>query len=298
MRRPKGDRTRARVALLYGDAALIAAPETQTAYTGLLKDILAGRVAPPEKAEPGTKPGSGLPASDPAKPLPSAGLGGAKVYIATTQDFDGFAFSTAHDLLVLFPGGEAFDALPSALPAFTPSAIRQGLAPERAGTWTADARGLTVTLGGKPRVYRRVGEAWTLEPGATDRSAYGVFRRVIPLTPARLEGRWRSDESVTTSGFGMPTVTSGSRGRLTFGKGVYATEFKDFAGSSGDGVATVSEGSRDDGGRYRLDDGVLLTRDLGGRRWVSLAFLIPFFDGADPKTMWLAGRRWSRPEAR
>ncbi len=312
-----GSGERARVAMLFADADLLKeyGPTFGALLASLRGDAPKAERTPKAEPSPRDRALAKLPLSDPAKPLPPAALNGAKIFIRNTSRYGMSGMEVRTDPLILFPDGTAFDGGPSyPVAAFDPAHLKEQSTRFDVGTWRIEGATMTLLWPAKaPRdreqTYRRIGDAWTDSKDATKDSTWNVYRRVVPLPPAKILGPWHSSSLMVTGtmGGGTPMVSSGSSSDLAFNATEYADASSSFASATttnmGDGfksggdVTTFSDGKRRAAGRYRLD-GLLLTRERNGRRGVELAFLIPSFDGPDPKTMWLSGDRWSRPEGK
>lgn len=314
--RPAGRSGRTQVGMLFGDAEELDRFDGDFAAT--LKAIAGIRSAPEPNPERRREPTpmeravALLPTAVPSKPLPTADDHGAKVWVRNTQSYGMSGITVSVTPLVLFPDGSAFDSGPSyPVAAFDPAHLRAALPAYDVGTWKIVGNTLTLTwptLDPKDRVrtFRRLGDGWTDRDDATTKDAWNVYRRVVPVTPAKILGAWSTSSLVTTGlmGGGVPMVAAGSSGELSFAKGVYANATSTFASATtatmgdsfktGGDISTFSDGKRRAAGRYRLD-GLLLTREIEGRRGVDLAFLIPFWDGDVPGTMWMGADRWKRP---
>lgn len=319
--RPANSTTRARVAMLFGDADLL--KEYNDGFAELIRSIRSGRkeggatvTTRPKERE--AKPSrdqeewANLPASDPAKPLPPAAAGGAKVFIIYTNTYGLSGMEVRHDPLVLFPDGTAFDGAPEGPVAkFDVAHLKTAYRPVDVGRWAISGTTMTLTWPGRTRdkseKYRKIGEGWTAEADTKPDSAWNIYRRVVPVTQTKVQGEWKT-QSLFTSGMaggGTPMVAAGSSGTLAFKGGRYADSMSRFASAttanmgdafkSGGDVGAYSKGGDAGSGRYRID-GLLLTRERYGRRGIELIFLMPNWDGDRMGAMMIGDRRYERPE--
>lgn len=320
--RPKGSTERARVGMLTADADII--KNYSSDFTALLVQYSTGKA--PEgsptpkasstdnrKAKPDPDPRwANLPASNPAKPLPAASLNGAKVYIVYRNSYGLSGMTVTTDPMILFPDGTAFSDGPNKpVAAFDAAHLKGAVSRFDVGRWSLSGNRLTTTFplrkSDPTTVYRKVGESWTDDKEANANSAWNVYRRAVPGTIARLQGEWRTSSLSTMGGMGggTPMVASGSSGTLVFKGDRFANSSSSFASAttanmgdafkSGGDVSTYSNRDRKAGGRYRLD-GILLTREVDGKRGIELCFLMPHYDGDVPKTFFIGGSRYGRPE--
>lgn len=285
--------------------------------TELSRDLDDGTTSPPPpEPEPDRprrpvprddKPLPGVPAQ-PGKPLPPASLNGAKVYVKYEFGHDGTGMSFDFEELILFPDGSAFQDVPSGgVASFTPVNLRKGTREYDKGTWRRQGNSaIVLTMNGKSRTIRKVAKGWQDRKGNYE-GAYDIYFPVRPLTKAQLLGAWRS-KSLYTSGMmggGTASVASGSTTDfMVKADGTYTGRRDSFASAttanmgdafkSGGDVTTYSKNNRPGAGRWRLD-GVLLTRETGGRRVVELAYVLPNFSKSGELALLIGGAHYERP---
>ncbi len=303
--RPSGFKEKARIGVLFADEDRLGtyAP----AFLKLVADyggISLNSDRPPKApaASNADPMWTGLPASDPVKPLPAAEMNGAKVFVVTRQTFgmSGSVFSTYP--LILFPDGTAFDSAPNRpVAAFDPAHVAPYVRSDDVGRWSVAGDRMTLTYPARrePTVsLRKVGEAWTDDADATEESAWNVVRRVLPGSAAKLQGRWSTSSIAVsggaigagTTGGGGPMVASSSSGTIAFRGDRYSDSASSFASTTTNDTAVSASGGTKGTGRFRLD-GLLLTREKDGRRGIELCFLLP----GDPGAVWVGDRRYTRP---
>ena len=319
--RPAGSTTRARVAMLFGDADQL--KRHQDSFSDLLRDIRGGRAATSDsggerpkasgaKTSADQKKWANLPVVSPSAPLPPASLGGAKVFIIYTNTYGLSGMEVRTEPLILFPNGTAFDGAPDGpVAAFDAAHLKPTYRPTDIGRWTIVGTRMTLKWPARKRdatvVYRKVGEGWTSEADTKADDAWNIYRRVVPVTQAKIQGAWKTESLVTmgTMGGAAPMVAAGSSGDLAFKGNRYSDSMSRFASSttanmgdafkSGGDVGAYSKGGDSGSGRYRID-GLLLTRERYGKRGVELAFLMPHWDGDKMGSMMIGSRRYDRPK--
>ncbi len=243
-------------------------------------------------------------------PLPAASAHGAQFFIKYTFQ----ATTTTFDPLILFPSGAAFIDIPSKpVSAFDEATLRANVKPFYVGTWKKSGNKLVLTMPNATRdkvvTLRKVPKGWYDSSGKLDtETSYNTYFPVIPLTPARLAGAWKT-QSLTTMGMAggaAPMVAAGSNGTRVFNaNGTFSGGSKSFASAttanmgdafkSGGDVGVYNSGEKKDAGRWRLD-GPLLTLEQNNQRTVAPAFILPNWKKSGPPDILIDGDWWKRPD--
>ncbi len=302
--RPAHSGNKARIGMLLADGELLSTYGPDL-FALMIRDSGSVPRAPAEAPVASAKDPdwANLPASDPAKPLPAASSGGAKVFVRYHNDRD---YATGLDTmrtetLILFPDGAAFEGGPyGPVASFDPANLRQAALPGRAGRWSVSGDRMTLDFperGTGPVAYRRIGDGWTASKEATEPKSLDVYNRAISASMPKLQGEWRTDSLFTSgvAGGPAPTIAVSSSGTLAFRGDRFADATTRFLSATSPDASIAGKGGRSGGGRYRLD-GLLLTREKNGRRGVELCFLLPYWSEGEPNTLWISGRRYDRPK--
>ena len=261
----------------------------------------------------GAKPTQAKAASTPTVstgPLPAASAHGARIFVKYVFQ----PTKTSFDQLILFPSGAAFTDLPTKpMAQFDEATLHASLKPYDVGVWKEAGNTIILTFPNKKRdqvtTLRKVARGWYDGTGAVEAdSSYNTYFLVVPLTPGQIVGAWHSN-SLTTMGFaggGTPMVAHGSSSdRLFSANGTFFGGSKSFTSAttanmgdafkSGGDVGAYGTNAKQGAGRWRLD-GPILTMDLGGKRTVTLAFVLPHWNKSGPSELLIDGDWWQRPD--
>ena len=237
-------------------------------------------------------------------PLPAASSHGAQIFVKYTFQVT----KTSLDQLILFPSGAAFlDLPPNSVPSFDEATLRAKVKPFYVGTWKKTGSTITLNMpnatSDKMVVLHKVAKGWYDGKEVDNGSSYNTYFPVRLLTPQTFAGPWKSQSLTTmgTLGGSAPMVAAGSTGNYVFNAdGTFSGDKKSFASATTQNPDTANVGvyntnNKNGQGRWRLD-GPVLTRESGGKRTVTLAFILPNWNKTGPAEILVDGERWERPE--
>ena len=251
----------------------------------------------------------------PSGPLKAASLGGAKAFVKYYwTSYPTLKINIGH--LLLFPDGTAFDAIPSKPPSrWSADEIRKSVPRFDVGTWKMAGNTLTLKFPQREREPQRTltrqARGWN-DPSEMEMNGdnYNIYFPVEAPPRTRLIGAWNNEELNTagTIGGAAPLIAAGSSSDLNLrADGTFSGNSQSFFSATtsnmgdafkpGEGnVTTISEGSRQSAGKWRLD-GPLLTMEKDGKQVVHLAFLLPYWSKSAADTdLMLGDDRWKRPK--
>lgn len=258
----------------------------------------------PVVAKPAKKAASSAAKSAAALP------GGARVFVKYSLAYYP-RFTTNFDHLLLFPGGVAFDDIPTKpIAQWNVATLRKTLDARDAGSWKMSGNALSLSFPRGNRTLKKHKFGWFDGKGAPPAdSAYDIYYPVTAPPRAKLPGAWQFSSLIVmgTNGGGAPMVAAGTSGNWVFNAdGTFRDGSESFTSATttnmgeaykGDGDVT-STGTRrqSSSGKWNLN-GALLTLEKDGQRTVHLAFLMPHWTKNQNNTdLMIDGDRWKRPE--